>query len=170
MPVILCQHFKLPDLRQNLEWTSSHLSNRIISMNPSNLPSVILCQQKSLEWTSSHLFKRILSMEPSIQSKLSPLSRFLRKHAPEIPPAYNNLTRITLINHVRILDVTLNSSNAPQTSPPAADHPQPTDNHAIPLFTMAFQLDIQEKDIEKLKSLHCLFYLTMKTDFYLFPL
>ena len=47
------------------------------------------------------------------------------------------------INHIRNLDVALNSDHGPQTSPITPDPPPPT-NHAILLLTATFQLAIQE--------------------------
>ena len=59
----------------------------------------------------------------------------------------------TPINHIRNLDVALNSDHGPQTSPITADRPMPID-HAIVLLTKAFQFAIQDNAMDELKSLN----------------
>ena len=77
---------------------------------------------------------------------------------------------VSSTNHVRNLNVSLNNINEQTNStisptPPTAAKPlQPPINHAILSLTPAFQLAIQQKDIDKLKNLRNLYNQTMSTN------
>ena len=62
----------------------------------------------------------------------------------------------TLINQVRTLDVALNSSNAPPTSPITTECPQPLITH--PILTAALLDAIMENNIVKLTAFDHLYY------------
>ena len=69
----------------------------------------------------------------------------------------------TPINHVRNLDLALNTDHGPQASPIPTDH-QPPPNHTILFLTTSFQLAIQENDIAEITAINKLYSQTLKSN------
>ena len=69
----------------------------------------------------------------------------------------------TPINHIRNLDVALNRDHGTQTSRTTTARPPPT-NQTILLLTTAFQLAIQENDIDEVTSINHLYNQTLKSN------
>ena len=69
----------------------------------------------------------------------------------------------TPLNHVRNLDVALNSNHGPQTSLITADRLLPA-NHAILFLIAAFQLAIQENDIIEITAINKLYAQTLESN------
>ena len=69
----------------------------------------------------------------------------------------------TPINHVRNLDLALNTDHGPQASPIPTDR-QPPPNHTILFLTTSFQLAIQENDIAEITAINKLYSQTLKSN------
>ena len=69
----------------------------------------------------------------------------------------------TPINHIRNLDVALNSDHGPQTSLITADLLPPA-NHAILFLTAAFKHPIQENNIVEITAINKLYAQTLKSN------
>ena len=139
--MIILKHFKLMQPRQIIEWTSSLLSNRILSMESSTYP---IKTDSPCQEPQKHTPETYTRNSPCLQRGCMICS--------------------TPINHV----CNLNSSNAPPTT---ADRPQPPANQIILLLTTAFQLTIQENEINELTAINHLYDQTIQLGLYsLWPL
>ena len=70
----------------------------------------------------------------------------------------------TLINHIGNLDVALNSSIAPPTSPTTPDCPQPPINHPILTLIATFLDAIQQNNMVKLTTFDCLYRQSLQSN------